>query len=58
MKNSVTTNERLILEDGMILDYLTQNPLKDTPKEQVRQEVIRALFNEYQISLQDVFQLR
>ena len=42
------------LEEGMILDYLRQEPIKDTPKEQVRQEVIRALFNEYQISLNDM----
>lgn len=42
------------LEEGMLLDYLSQQPVKDTPKEQVRQEVIRALFSEYQISLQDM----
>ncbi|MBI2504013.1 MAG: type I restriction enzyme HsdR N-terminal domain-containing protein [Candidatus Latescibacteria bacterium] len=42
------------LEEGMLLDYLSQQPVKDTPKEQVWQEVIRALFNEYQISLNDM----
>ena len=54
MTKSAGKNDQLVLEEGMILDYLTQEPLKDTPKERVRQEVIRALFNEYQISLQDM----
>ena len=54
MSKSAAKNDLLVLEEGMILDYLTQEPLKDTPKERVRQEVIRALFNEYQFSLQDM----
>ena len=54
MKRPEAKNDRMVLEEGMILDYLTQKPLKESPKERVRQEVIRALFNEYQISLQDM----
>jgi type I restriction enzyme M protein len=54
MKKTEALNEQEVLAEGMVLDYLTQKPLKDSPKERVRQEVIRALFHEYQISLQDM----
>ena len=30
------------LEEGKILDYITGEPVKDTPKEQVRQRIARA----------------
>lgn len=46
--------ESTVLEEGMVLDYLSQVPVKDTAEEQVRQELIRALFNEYQIPLSDM----
>jgi type I restriction enzyme M protein len=46
---SVTT-----LEDGMMLDYITNKPVKDTPKEQVRQRIARALFHEHGISVDDM----
>lgn len=42
------------LEDGKLLDYITGNPVKDTPKEQVRQRIARALFHEYGISVDDM----
>jgi len=42
------------LEEGMLLDYITGEPVKDTPKEQVRQRIARALFHEYGISVEDM----
>ena len=30
------------LEEGKLLDYITGKPVKDTPKEQVRQRIARA----------------
>lgn len=42
------------LEEGKILDYITGEPVKDTPKEQVRQRIARALFLEYGISVEDM----
>jgi type I restriction enzyme M protein len=42
------------LEDGMLLDYITDSPVKDSPKEQVRQRIARALFHEYGISVNDM----
>ena len=42
------------LEEGKILDYITNQPVKDTPKEQVRQRIARALFHEYGISVNDM----
>lgn len=44
----------LSLEDGTTLDYITNQPVKDTPKEQVRQRIARALFHEYGISVEDM----
>ena len=42
------------LEEGQLLDYITEQPVKDTPKEQVRQRIARALFHEYGISVEDM----
>lgn len=42
------------LEEGKILDYITGEPVKDSPKEQVRQRIARALFHEYGISVEDM----
>lgn len=44
----------LAIEDGMLLDYLTNNPIKQTPKELVRQKTLRALFHEYGLSAEDM----
>lgn len=47
--------------DGMLLDYVTGKPIKDSPKEQVLQRTIRWLFHEYGISVDDMerdFKLR
>lgn len=42
------------LDDGMLLDYITGEPVKDTPKEQVRQRIARALLHEYGISVEEM----
>jgi type I restriction enzyme M protein len=42
------------LDDGMLLDYITGEPVKETPKEQVRQRIARALLHEYGISVEDM----
>ena len=42
------------LPDDAIIDYITGEPVKDTPKEQVRQRIARALFHEYGISVEDM----
>jgi type I restriction enzyme M protein len=35
------------IEDGMIVDYITDGIIKETPKERVRQRIARAIFHEY-----------
>jgi len=55
------TNEVTALEEGKILDYATGKPVKENPKELVRQRIERALFHEYGISVDDMepdFKLR
>src|SRR5690554_4974494 len=52
--NDKKPSEVLAIEDGMMLDYLTNNPIKETPKELVRQKTLRALFHEYGISAEDM----
>jgi len=42
------------IPDGMLLDYITNKPIKDSSKEQVRQRIARALFHEYGISVEDM----
>lgn len=37
--NHLNQQEVLAIEDGMMLDYLTNNPIKETPKELVRQNL-------------------
>ena len=54
MSESKQTQEILAIEDGMMLDYLTNEPIKQTPKELVRQKTLRALFHEYGISADDM----
>jgi type I restriction enzyme M protein len=38
------------VSDGMITDFITGQPVKETEKEKVRQEVVRQLIAEYQIA--------
>jgi len=47
-------NEIKAIEDGMMLDYLSNEPIKETPKELVRQKTLRALFHEYGLSADDM----
>ncbi|TPV48660.1 restriction endonuclease subunit M [Pseudarthrobacter phenanthrenivorans] len=42
------------LDEGYLVDFLTDRPIKDTPKEQVRQRIVRVLFHEYQIVPEDM----
>lgn len=42
------------LDDGYLVDFLTDNPIKDTAKEQVRQRIVRVLFHEYQFAPEDM----
>lgn len=39
-----------LLAEGMITDFITGQPVKETEKEKVRQEVVRQLIAEYQIA--------
>lgn len=48
------TEEIEALEDGMILDYITNKAIKDGPKEPVIQRTSRALFHEYHIDIEDM----
>ena len=51
---AVEDSDGMTLEEGSILDYITNEPIKDSPKEQVRQRIVRALFHEYAISVEDM----
>jgi type I restriction enzyme M protein len=42
------------LQEGMLPDFITDRPVKETPRELVRQELARALLFEYRISPQDM----
>ena len=42
------------IDEGKLLDIITQKPVKDTPKEQVRQRIARALLHEYGLSFEDM----
>ena len=44
-----------VVRDGFVLDFISgKKALKETPKEQVRQRIARALFHEYGISVDDM----
>jgi len=42
------------LEKGYVVDYLTGEPVKDTPEERVRQAVLRSLVEEYGYEKRDI----
>jgi type I restriction enzyme M protein len=44
----------IALPDGMLPDFITGEPVKETPKELVRQELARALAFEYRVPLEDM----
>lgn len=48
-------DEAEVVQDGRLLDFISgTREMKDTPKEQVRQRIARALFHEYGISVEDM----
>lgn len=52
--SELVQEDELTLEEGMLLDYITEKPIKETAKEQVRQRIARALLHEYAISVDDM----
>lgn len=46
--------EANVVQEGFLVDYITGTEIKDSPKEQVRQRIARALFHEYGISAEDM----
>ena len=49
------SGEEEAVRDGFILDFVSgADLLPDTPKEQVRQRIARALFHEYGFSVEDM----
>jgi len=43
-----------IIPEGFIQDFITGEPLKDTPKEHIRQDLARVLFHEYNFHVEDM----
>ena len=53
--DSAVQTDDTTIADGYVLDFIPgATHLKDTPKEQVRQRIARALFHEYGISVEDM----
>ena len=53
--DAADSTDEAAVADGYILDFITGGKnLRDTPKEQVRQRIARALFHEYGISVEDM----
>ncbi|MBE0624556.1 MAG: N-6 DNA methylase [Burkholderiales bacterium] len=60
-EGNASTDSTIAIEDGSILDYITDRPVPETDKERVRQRIARALFHEYGVSVDDMlpdFKLR
>ena len=51
---TTSQNETFALPEGMLFDYITNRPIKDTAKEQVRQQTANAIPKEFGISLADM----
>ena len=49
-----TESEGESVEEGMLLDCITNGQVKDTPKEHVRQRIARALWQQYGLSVDDM----
>ena len=50
-----TNHDTDVVRDGFILDFISgTREVKETPKELVRQRIVRALFHEYGISVEDM----
>ncbi len=52
--DEATSEEAASIEEGKIIDYITEKTVKDTPKERVRQRIARAILHEYGYSPQDM----
>ena len=48
------TSQMHTIEEGKVFDYITGKPVKDTPKEAVRQRIARALLHEDGINVDDM----
>ena len=53
-KKKAEPSTEAAIADGMIVDYISREPVKETPKEKVRQRIARALFHEYGIDVDDM----
>lgn len=47
-------NSMASLPEDALVDYITDKPVRNTPKERVRQRIARALFHEYGIGIDDM----
>ena len=54
LMDDMTESQIHHLDEGYLVDFLTNKPIKDTPKEQVRQRIVRVLFHEYQFAPEDM----
>ncbi|MFD2796408.1 restriction endonuclease subunit M [Promicromonospora vindobonensis] len=52
--DSMTESQVHHLDEGYIVDFLHNVPIKDTAKERVRQRILRVLFHEYAITPDDM----
>ena len=48
------SHEDPLISEGTITDYITGREVKDSPKERVRQRIVRALFHEYGFSTESM----
>ncbi|MGH3696591.1 MAG: methylation-associated defense system DNA methyltransferase MAD2 [Pseudonocardiaceae bacterium] len=48
------STSRPSLPDNTLIDYITGETVTETPKEQVRQRIARALFHEYGVAVEDM----
>ena len=54
MDDEMSEDDAASIEDGKIVDYITGNQVKESPKEKVRQRIARAIFHEYGFSPDDM----
>jgi len=47
-------NEEPFMSEDTATDYITGHEVKDSPKERVRQRIVRALFHEYGLAVEDM----
>ena len=54
LDDEMSSEDAASIEDGKVVDYITGNQVKDSPKEKVRQRIARAIFHEYGFSPNDM----